>query len=198
VLGHIRSLARPCAYYPRPLSTGGSRSHTRRSGRSRGFFLARHRAGDPRLGGSAPMRRLECVKVPARDKILLLKAPVQTRPPLKSRRPSSVMTASSLERTPDHRSFERIRSRTALAAQLPHRRRRSPAKASFAVGSLHRREVCEPRNPVRRQLANGSWCSPGRRLNLLAGTGSSPEGDRPYSRSARSEDPKIRTTVSQR
>jgi len=109
-----------------------------RSGRSARFFLARHRAGDPLSGGSARWRRWN---VKFRHATKFCSERRSTRPPLKSRGPSSY--DGSPGANADHRSFERIRSEPAWRRSFSSTSR-SPAKASFAVDSPPTRSMRTP------------------------------------------------------
>jgi len=120
------------------------------------------------------------VKVPARDKILLLKAPFN----------SPAVEIARIEQRYDGFSWSE-RPTIALLNEFDQNRhwRRSflidvddPQRKPRLLWDLSTDEkYANPGNPVRRQLANGSWVvrQDGDSI-YLAGTGSSPEGDRPF------------------
>jgi dipeptidyl aminopeptidase/acylaminoacyl peptidase len=120
------------------------------------------------------------VKVPARDKILLLKAPFN----------SPAVEIARTEQRYDGFSWSE-RPTIALLNEFDQNRhwRRSflidvddPQRKPRLLWDLSTDEkYANPGNPVRRQLANGSWVvrQDGDSI-YLAGTGSSPEGDRPF------------------
>jgi dipeptidyl aminopeptidase/acylaminoacyl peptidase len=120
------------------------------------------------------------VKVPARDKILLLKAPFNS-PAIEITRTEQRYVGFSWSEEPS----------TALLDEYDHNRhwrktfvidvdgQQPKPRLLWDLSSDER--YANPGNPVQRQLANGSWVvrQDGDAI-YLAGTGSSPDGDRPF------------------
>ena len=177
-LGRIRPLPRSGSHH-RVASAGGSRSHRRRSGWSARFFLARHRAGDARLGGSARWRRLECECSGSRQDHASEGAVQLTR--RRNHADRAALCRLRLERTTgiallneydDNRHWRRT---FVIDVDDPQ------PKPRLLWDLSTDEKYANPGNPVKRQLANGSWVvrQDGDSI-YLAGVGSSPDGDRPF------------------
>jgi dipeptidyl aminopeptidase/acylaminoacyl peptidase len=120
------------------------------------------------------------VKVPARDKVMLLKAPF-TSPAVEITRTEQRYAAFSWGEAPS----------TALLHEYDNNRHWTrtfifnvddpQAKPRLLWDLSEDESYADPGRPVRRQLTNGSWVirQDGDSI-YLAGTGSSPDGDRPF------------------
>ena len=97
------------------------------------------------------------VKVPARDKVMLQKAPF-TAPAARDRAHRAALRRLPVGRAAEHRPPARVRREPPLDAHLHHQCRRSASEAAPALGSIRATSTTRTlASPVYRQLANGSW-----------------------------------------
>ncbi len=120
------------------------------------------------------------VKVPARDKIMLLKSPFSS-PAVEITRTEQRYVGFSWGEQPsvallNEYDFNRHWRRT-FAIDIDDQQRKPRLLWDLSTDEKY----ANPGNPVQRQLANGSWVvrQDGDSI-YLAGTGSSPDGDRPF------------------
>jgi dipeptidyl aminopeptidase/acylaminoacyl peptidase len=138
------------------------------------------------------------VTAPARDKILLLKAPF-TSPVVEIARTEqryAYLAWSEQSSTALLTEYDANRHwRKSFIVDVDHPQQKTRLLWDLSTDDLYK----DPGDPVFRQLANGHWVV---RQDVdsiyLSGFGSSPDGDRPFSRSAQSQHAEIRAPVSQR